>query len=329
LLSSIFLKGNVRLEGRAVARIVGGGPACVLALSDTAARAVEVTGNTEVILDGCSVAANSVDDEAYYMPNSTAVLKADCVSTVGRSAVKEPDPTRLVLNPTVCTSVQEQAPKTLDPYAAVPEPVLTTTSLGNPDPTVKVDLVVDPRKKLEGPIDPGSDNFMWFTGDLDLGTVTFTKPALIVIDGGTLKMNGGTITGDGITFFFANNATADFGGNPEIDLTAPSPTTGVKLLEPYVGLLFFGARCSAVTNPLSCTEEFKMAGGPNSTMKGAIYLPGSKLSILGNSLTESSCLQLIADRLTFQGSSVVKMGTACAGVGTKNAMVGQLVQLVE
>jgi hypothetical protein len=283
-----------------------------------------------VILDGCSVAANSIDDEAYYMPNSTAVLKADCVSTVGGSVIKDPDPDRFVLNPNVCTSVQEQAPKTLDPYASVPEPDLSTGNLGNPDPTVQVDLVVDPRKKLEGSIDPGGDNFLWFQGGLELGSdVTFTKPALIVIDGGTLKMIGGTIKGDGITFYFANNATADFGGGPTINLTAPNPTTGVKLLEPYVGMLFFSARCNAVTDPSSCTEEFKMAGGPNSTMKGAIYLPGSNLTILGNSLTESSCLQLIANKLTFQGSSVVKMGTVCDGVGTKNAMVGEIVQLVE
>jgi hypothetical protein len=309
LLSSIFSKEMVRIGGRAVAQVTGGASACVLALSDTAPRAIEVSGSTDVTLNGCSIASNSVDHESYYMPNSTAELTADCISTVGEAVIKKPSPDLLEMK---CPAVQEQSPKILDPYADVEEPTVTTCSAKGQFSATK-------------PPTPGCYRGMSLSG-----RVTF-PPGLYIIDGADITLSGGSteLHGNGVTFFFKNGATADLTGTPMLDLTAPGPKTTIEELKPFIGILFFSERCSLSSYPTGCTEVFKITGSSGSTVKGAIYLPGSRIEYLGNSMTTSSCLQIIADKVTFTGNSTITMGSSCQEVGTRDVMVGRIVRLVE
>jgi hypothetical protein len=309
MLSSIFSDDPIRIAARAVAKLEGGSPACVLALSETKPKAVEVSGSSSATLKDCSVAANSVQSDAYYMPNSTAYLSADCISTVGEAAIKNPSPSLLDLK--VCTSVQENAPKTLDPYADVMEPNMSTAP------------ACAPVNKFNGPVTiaPQTGNVMRFCGGLTLkGTITFKEDVLYIIDGGDLTITGGELHGERVTFFFANDATADLAGRPLLDLSAPP--TG-----PYAGLLFFSSRCDL--SPASCGEVFKITGNVGSTVQGAVYLPGSAIEFLGNSESTNDCLQVIADKITFTGNSTIKMGSACSGAGTRDILMGQVVKLVE
>lgn len=315
LLSSIFSKEPVQIPARAVAKLTGGSPACVLALSDTAPKAVEVSGSSSATLIGCSVAANSVQPDAYYMPNSTAYLSADCISTVGGASIKKPSPDILDLN--TCSAVQENAPKTLDPYAGIAEPAF------DPATCEKKPVLISGE-----PIKPKADGTRCFRG-LSLPKIAKFEPGLYIFDTDPLTINSnGEIHGDGVTFFFANNATADLSGTPLVDLSAPLPDTPIEALKPYVGILFFGQRCNPL-NPTTCSEVFSITGNPGSNLKGAIYLPGSRVNFLGNSESSSSCLQIIADTVTFTGNSTITMGSTCDAVGTKTALVGQVVKLVE
>jgi Flp pilus assembly protein TadG len=302
MLSSIFSNDPVQISARAVARVMGGSPACVLGLSETKPATVEVSGSSSATLNGCSVAVNSVQQNAYYMPNSSAYLSADCVSTVGGSAVKSTSED--VLNLKVCDSVQENAPVTLDPYASVPEPVPASCRA---------------RTTFKNTTVPNASGVECFEGLTLSGTVKFS-PGLYIINEGELSITGGTIQGEGVTFFFTKNATAKLAGNPLITLSAP--TTG-----PYAGLLFFGARCDL--EPTTCEEVFTVTGDNGSSIQGAIYLPGSAINFLGNSEASSSCLQIIADKITFTGHSTITMGAACDTAGTKPVLVGQVVKLVE
>lgn len=314
LLSSIFSKDPVTIKARAVAKLIGGSPACVVALSAVKSKAVEVSGNTSVTLNDCSVVANSIQPDAYYMPNSTAELTADCISTVGGSSIKNPSPDLLDLK--VCSSVQENAPPAADPYADVPEPVVSGYSCRN--------------RSVSGPVAPPTNNhpvygpYAVFCNGIEVAsntTATF-GPGLYIITGGNLKVNNKAILkANGATFFFANNTTAEISGSAELDLTAP--TTG-----PYAGLVFFGASCE--DTPLQCDEVFRINGNSSTTsIKGAIYLPGSTIEFLGSTRAESSCLQIIADKITFAGNSTIEMGAACEGAGTKTVLTGQIVKLVE
>lgn len=316
LLSSIFSSTPIEINARAVAKITGGSgsPACVVALSMTKSKAVEVSGNTSVTLNDCSVAANSIQSDAYYMPNSTADLTADCISTVGGSSIKNPSPDLLSLK--VCTSVQENAPPVVDPYADVPEPSVSSY-------TCQGRTVSGPISPKE-PAHPVYGPYSVFCNGIEVAsntTATF-GPGLYIITGGDLKVNNkATLKANGATFFFANNTTAEISGSAVLDLSAP--TTG-----PYSGLVFFSASCE--DTPLECDEVFRINGNSSTaSIKGAIYLPGSTIEFLGGTKAESSCLQIIADKVTFTGNSMIEMGAACEGAGTKTVLTGQIVQLVE
>nr|WP_255726296.1 pilus assembly protein TadG-related protein [Microvirga sp. ACRRW] len=314
LLSSIFSDTPVEIRARAVAKLTGGSPACVVALSATRSKAVEVSGNTSVTLNDCSVVSNSTQSDAYYMPNSTADLTADCISTVGGSSVKNPSPDLLDLN--VCASVQENAPPAADPYADVPEPSVS----GYTCQSRTVSGAITP-KELPHPIYGAYSVFCDGIEVASNTTATF-GPGLYIITGGNLKVNNKAILkSNGATFFFANNTTAEISGSAELDLAAP--TAGL-----YSGLVFFAARCE--DSPLECGEVFKINGNSSTaSIKGAIYLPGSTIEFLGGTKAESSCLQIIANTVTFAGNSTVEMGAACAGAGTKTVLTGQIVKLVE
>lgn len=312
LLSSIFSKEPIRIKARAVAKLSEGSPACVLSLSNTRSKAVEVSGSTEVTLNDCSIAANSIQDDAYYMPNSSAKLSAECISTVGGASIKDGTSDVLQLE---CKVAQEHAPLTPDPYADVPEPIfplsgcLTQTKFsGNiPAPT---------KTSAYG-------NYECFANGIKIeanNTANF-PPGLYIITGGTLSVEDKAVMNStGATFFFMNNTTAQISGQAKLNLVAPS--TGI-----FAGLVFFSQRCDATLG--SCDEVFKITGGSDFNVKGAIYLPGSTVEFLGNAGSATSCLQIIGDKVTFTGNSEIQMGSACSGVGTKEVRVGQIVTLVE
>jgi hypothetical protein len=313
LLSSIFSNQAVEIKARAVVKLDGGSPACVVALSETAPRAVEVSGNTSVTLNDCSVAANSVQPDAYYMPNSTADLTADCISTVGGSSVK--DPSSGLLDLKVCKNVQENAPPVADPYADVPEPVVTVCDVSQK--VVSGTVETERTDPIYGPIKVFCSGI-----EVEANTTAEFKPGLYVITGGELKVNNNaTLKATGATFFFANNTTASISGSAILELSAP--TTGM-----FSGLVFYGASCEDA--PTECGEVFKITGNSSTTsIKGAIYLPGSTIEFLGGTNASSSCLQIIADKVTFTGNSEIEMGAACAGTGTKTVVIGEIVKLVE
>lgn len=313
LLSSIFSNEAVEIKARAVAKLDGGSPACVVALSETKPRAVEVSGNTSVTLNDCSVASNSVQPDAYYMPNSTANLTADCISTVGGSSIKDPSSGLLALK--VCDSVQEYAPPAADPYADVPEPAVTGCDISQK--IVSGSVETERTDPIYGPIK------IFCSGiEVAANTTAEFKPGLYVITSGELKVNNNaTLKATGATFFFANNTTASISGSAVLELSAP--TTGM-----FAGLVFYGASCEDA--PTECGEVFKITGNSSTTsIKGAIYLPGSTIEFLGGTNAMSSCLQIIADKVTFTGNAEIEMGAACAGTGTKTVLIGEVVKLVE
>src|SRR5262249_14536615 len=61
IFSALFLRSNVSIAARAVARAGHSGDACVLALDPTARGAISAGGSSTINLNGCSIAANSTD----------------------------------------------------------------------------------------------------------------------------------------------------------------------------------------------------------------------------------------------------------------------------
>lgn len=307
LLSSIFSKEPVKIQARAVAKLTGGHPACILGLAHTdpaMAGAITVTGSSAVTLSNCSASSNSVSEQSFYLEGS-GQMTADCASSVGGAD------TASGLKLTCQDNGGEvitYAPPVPDPYKDVPWPVssglctssssggITTISSGGPDRAVYCSL-----SNLKGTIkfDPG--RYIIATGQ------DFSAQA------------GATLSGEGVTFFFEGQARVDIAGHADLHLSAPTDP-----LDPYAGLLFYGEPSVNADG-----VEHKVLGSSASVLTGAIYMPRSTITYQGNSTVTGSCLQIIADQVTFTGNTAINLGSNCASAGTKPLLMGQMVKLVE
>ena len=141
------------------------------------------------------------------------------------------------------------------------------------------------------------------------GHVTF-QPGLYIVDG-SMSSNGQSITGAGVTFVVGGNV--NLSGNIVLNLSAP--TSG-----PFSGLVFFGDRDAAAA-------PVKITGTTGSVVQGAIYFPTGDLEYTGSSAATTGCTQLIANTISFAGSSDVR--SSCAKAGTRTLANGSSVALYE
>jgi hypothetical protein len=126
-----------------------------------------------------------------------------------------------------------------------------------------------------------------------------------------------TITGTGVTIVFTGSGsewgTASIGSNAIVNLTAPSSGQ-------TQGIVFYGDRKMPTGTP------FNLTGGASQNFGGAIYLPKANLSFGGGNGTTTSCTKIIADTITFTGTSNVKVDCAALGTAAIGSSTAQLVE---
>src|SRR5467141_1539087 len=130
---------------------------------------------------------------------------------------------------------------------------------------------------------------------VNAGATLNLSPGIYYLDGANLSVAGNaTITGAGVTLVFtgsgSNWGTASIGSNAIVNLTAP--TSGATQ-----GIVIYGDRNMPVGT------AFNLTGGGTQNFGGAIYLPKANLSFSGGNGTSTSCTKVIADTITFTGSS--------------------------
>jgi hypothetical protein len=146
-------------------------------------------------------------------------------------------------------------------------------------------------------------------------TVTFS-PGLYIINGGGMTINGGaTVSGTGVTFYLTgankssagpkNYAGVNINSTATVNFSAPcdSSSGGVP------GMLFFQDR--SITTGVGSTIN----GSASSNFSGAIYFPTTGLGYSGGSGVNGYTL-LVADTLSFLGSSSVGNDYSCLGTGS-------------
>lgn len=308
--TSVYASGTVTLRARAVTRIQGGAPACILALSGTAAGAITVSGSTDVSLENCDVASNSVSSTSFDMSGSSASLSTGCVYAVGQASVSSG------LNLAECPEVQVNSPVVRDPYRDVAEPALAgpceNSKVGKPNNPTIVTPTYD---------HPSGVPSRRYCDGLDIkGDVTF-EPGLYIIEGGDVTFNGGNpdsestigVTGAGVTFYMTDSARLKMNGNVQLNLSAP--TGG-----PFSGILFFGARdATGVSHVIGGTSD--------STLQGAVYTPASHIEFEGTSAATGGCTQVIGDQVTMTGNSTLQ--SSCDAAGTSTILASEDIKLVE
>lgn len=288
--TALFAQTEVTLTARGVASYQDGGNACILALDPEASGAVTFTGNALTLINGCNVMSNSLADDSLIVTGSADVT-VPCVLAAGGVAVDDG------LTLTTCAEPNAYVPPAVDPYAGVLKP--STTGVCKALPSSNGAATITPGRFCGG-------------GNLK-GSKTFS-PGVYIIDGGTFRINASAnVIGSGVTFFLTNNATVDFNGTANINMSAP--TSGANK-----GILFRGD----TTNTFNSN---KFNGNASSKLTGALYFPNQDVQFLGNFSGNNGCLRVVARTVKFTGSTT--MNSDCTASGLDPISLPGRVVLVE
>lgn len=259
-------KVPVSAHARAV-RVNDGPPACVLALSTTAAPALKISGNASFEAKGCALYSNSPASPSMTIVGSSTVKAGGycAVGTVTSARTLTPDP-------------MEGCDAAADPFAKVEPPSPLPPCAKDPD-------------KNATSLDPGH-----YCNGLDLRGKLTLKSGVYYVSGGPLKSNAQSeIYGSGVTFFLiGSRAEFDLNGGSRLELSAQESG-------PYSGLLIIQERNS------NKSGESKLNGNASTKLKGAIYLPTQKLTLNGNGSfgQDGGAMPIVADTIEMLGSTTV------------------------
>jgi len=283
ILSALFRKSPYDIAGRSVAMAGSNRPGkgCIIALNPGAGiTGLTMTGTSDVNMSGCDAYVNSSSSDAADA-NGNMKFTVDNLNVVGSIGG----------NGTINGETHTGQAPINDPYAGVPFPSKAGCDYTNIN--VKKTNVI----KAVGPVTTICGGLNLTNGD----SVEF-EPGVYLFQDKTLAVQGGTLSGNGVTLAFADDAYAKITG-ATVNLTAPSTGT-------YEGM--------AVMSSDNNTNTFKLTGGTQ-TITGVIHLPSAPLEYNGNSSSSGSggCTQLVASQITFTGT--VQVGSECkdvAGVKT-------------
>ena len=313
-----FMTGAITINSRAVGlAVTGSSEACILALgSSNQADALKVSGaSTNVTMSGCAAASNSTSGAAIDVTSNFSV---DCIYSAGGidgSATT-----------TACASPgRTNQPTVTDPYeTAVTKPADSDfddcDSAGDTSSSDGSNYKAPPSSDYD--LDPG----VYCDIDFGVNTQTLTLSAgTYYIDQGDFEVgSGGIVDGTaGVTIVFGDSTGGNdcggfkVSGASYVNLTAPVTEDG----EPFTGLAIYrSSECDAA-------EDIQFTGTTTSTILGAVYNPSGGIKITGTGEVSGTCLQLIADDITFSGDSDI--GSSCADVDVQTITAGGIGSLVE
>ena len=296
LLSALFGTGPVPIAARAVA-VPNAGTGCVLALNSGASPAVNLSGTNKVNLIGCNLYSNSSANPSMNVGGS-ATIAANYVGVVGGISGAS--------NITATNGIRTGVRPVADPYASVSPPAQPSCNSAK--------IVVNAAGKTTS-LDPGC-----YSGSITVnaGATLELSPGIYYLDGASLNVAGNaTITGTGVTLVFTGSGsswgTASIGSNAIVNLTAPSSG-------PTQGIVIYGDR------KMPAGTAFNLTGGGTQNFAGAIYLPKANLSFSGGNGTTTSCTKVVADTITFTGSSNLQVNCSALGGAAIGISTAQLVE---
>jgi hypothetical protein len=283
LFSAIWATGTVPIAARAVA-VGQSGSGCVLALNKTAQSAISVSGSTTANLVNCNMLSNSTTTSLSV--GNTASVTANAVylagSVMGSASITAPH-----------GITTNHAPFS-DPYSSVQIPSFSGCDFNSSN--YKTTATMSPGVYCNG---------VTFTAN----AVVTMQPGTYYIDRGTWKMAGGAVvSGTNVTIVFTsstgnNYATASIQGGANLNITGPSSGN-------FSGIAIYGDR------NIPTGTSFDLAGGSGQNIGGAVYLPTAALNYQGGASLSTSCTQVIADTIAFNGNSGLKVD--CSTFGTQN-----------
>lgn len=293
--SRLFKMESVEVHARAVSLFTSQTEFCILGLSKSEDNTVEFTGSAVADL-GCGIASNSEASNAVYISgnsnlNTTGISTAGDILEGGSSTVSTDIP------------LETHAPPVPDPYGPEGRNLQVP---GFPTACAAQNLKINSDTTLS----PGR-----YCGGISFqnGTTTL-NPGVYLIDAGNFKSVGGaSIVGQDVTIILTGNgskyAELDIAGGSTISLSAP--TSGGD----FEGVLFFQDPDAPAYQGNNLIRN-KIVGNSSLDLNGAIYIPNQELEFSGGSDGNTTCLQIVAGKVSFSGNTQITSNCQ-AGDGTE------------
>lgn len=340
--STAFGTAAFTIETTATAGILKSGNGCIMALSEDADAAIDLTGSATVNV-ACAITSNSGSSTSIVYGGNVTISAEPAMVADGDIANKG---NGYDLDPE--TELWPNSGATDDPHADLEIPTngnipLIETCTGN-----VANMNVSSPEYTSTDAD-GRPTYTFEPGRY-CGTPDFSGPQNVILKPGTYIIDAGdfivgsqtNITGEGVTIILTATDPADIGnvtinGGSTINLSAQTPAqlaanssdTAAVVMEEYAGVLLYQDRRAP---PSGGSDQNRINGNNDTFLSGAFYFPSQEVQYSGTSSKSGGCVQIIGDTVTIIGDNdtTITAGSdaACEALGLDGATVSRVV-LVE
>jgi Flp pilus assembly protein TadG len=261
---------------------------CLLLVDPTAGQSLLVNSGAKINAPDCEIDVRSTGNPAaIFNGGTTLAVQKICIAG-----------SNVIMNGGTQPAVQTGCPAIADPFAGK-LPVVSVGSCTVSNQSYNGSSVT---------LNPGT-----YCGAINFNgspTITF-NPGLYVISGTMTINSGATVTGSGVTFYFADqNSKIQFNGGIEASLIAPTSGT-------YAGILMF-------EGPGLAQSPLVFNGTRGETLQGLIYLPSRQVTFNSTSNLSTEKITMVfatmivnATNWNFQPGGTT-MSRSVAGAATPN-----------
>lgn len=267
------------VSAKSKVRWADAGEACVLALSTSASRAIDVSGSADIDMDGCLMVSKSTDDESIYVGGSAA-MHAECVEAAGLVSATS----GLTYD---CDDAMEKHATPADKFASYSYPAKPMSLSSNP-------------KKSDTTLSPGRYKNLSLDGTKTLAAGTYYIEGSLTIQG--------DVSGSGVLFFMEDGAVK-VNGTASLDLSGP--TSG-----DYQGMVFVAAQDNDSSMTFNGTGSTNVDGiiysakgqvsfsGNSSTGSNCMRIVADTVDLNGNNTFSSDCDLVLGDNEVYASGNL-------------------------
>ena len=280
---SFFVSTPPTIRVEATAALVYSGTFCLRALNRGTGTGITFAGSS-VVNARCGIISNTTGANAIDVDGNASSITASPIAAAGGvpSSPRYQQPTLLLPY-----SLPQE-----DPFKNLPDP--PTFSSCNAKITDSTPLA---------DIKPASSSSSGCYEGLDVNKALTLPAGTYYIKGDLVLNSSASVTANGVTLVFTSDTLTSASSLPkiEIDGSASLNITAPKdPANPFDGVAMYYDRRAVARSPGP-----KIEGNSNSTLEGALYFPSQDLTFRGNSAMASTCIQLIAFNLIFEGNTTI------------------------
>ena len=299
--SSMFLSAAPIIKATARAAAIDGDTYCVVALERNNNPGIIIQGSTIINL-GCGMISNSPAPISVGVNGNGHNVTA--IPVAGAGGV--PD-----INGVLAEHEKSNQMPLLDPYQgmydmSVPAGMTCTNMAAkvvSPSPT--------PGATTLSPGCYTGNNQFKFTG----GT-TVLLPGVYYLNNTAFDMQGGTISGTGVTIILTGTAPKQLTLNGNATFNLSAPTTG-----PFAKMLLMQSPNAPTINNVN-----NINGSAASTLDGTFYFPNQQVTFSGTTGAMTKCAMVVARRVEFAGNSNFQNDTG--GCVANQKVKGKIIKLI-